>query len=232
MGRVLSIFWVPLLAFFVRVVMGYRVRDVHGVRRRFRAMTREVEPPVLICANHLTLIDSILISWALGGSWWYVVHYRWLPWNLPETKNFAFNWINRLAVWIVKCIPVERGGRREEVSRVLRRVQYLLERGETAMIFAESGRSRTGRVDLDSLSHGMGRLVSAVDDCQVLCVYLRGDRQDTWSNVPARGDVLDVDFELMEPRARGSGIRQSRRISRQIGERLVAMEERYFDRRE
>jgi 1-acyl-sn-glycerol-3-phosphate acyltransferase len=133
-----------------------------------------------------------------------------------------------LGAWLTKCIPVIRGGRREAVSRVIKRVQYLLARGETAMIFPEAGRSRSGRVEIDAVAHAVGRILTSVPDCQPLCVYLRGDRQKTWSTVPARGDSFYIDFELLDPRSDHSGMRRSRDFSQQVVHRLVGMEEEYF----
>ena len=230
-GRLTSFVWIPASAFVMSVVMRYRIKDVANLRRRYRELVRESDRPVLICANHLTMVDSALVAWALGGSWWYLFNYRWLPWNLPEYSNFASMWINRAAVWLAKCIPIVRGGRRQEVSGVLKRIKYLLSRGETALIFAEAGRSRTGRVQLDTMAHGMGRIVSSVRGCRALCVYMRGDKQKTWSAVPARGDSFYVDFEVFEPKSDRSGLRRSRDIAAQIGNRLVQMEQKYFARR-
>jgi len=62
-------------------------------------------------------------------------------------------------------------------------------------------------------------------------VYLRGDRQDTWSTVPARGDSFCIDFELIEPHSDSAGMRRSRDFSLQIIDRLIGMEEEYFARR-
>lgn len=230
-GRLLSIFWIPATAFAMRVVMRYRIQDASKLRKRFRQLVKETDAPILICVNHLTMVDSAVVAWALGGSWWYLFNYRRMPWNLPEYTNYAFSWFNRAGVRILKCIPIRRGGRREEVSGTLKRIQYLLSRGETALIFAEGGRSRTGRVQLDSIAHGMGRIVNSVRKCRALCVYLRGDRQLTYSTVPARGDSFYVDFELFRPVSAHSGMRRSRDFAQQIAERLVRMEEKYFAHR-
>jgi hypothetical protein len=230
-GRILSVFWIPASAFALRFVMRYRIRNASHLRRRFRALVRESDEPILICANHLTMVDSMLVAWALGGSWWYFFNYRWMPWNLPEYRNFASQWIGRAAVWVTKCTPIKRGGRREEVSGTLKRIQYLLSRGETALIFAEGGRSRTGRIQLDSIAHGMGRIASSVRGCRALVVYLRGDRQRTWSTVPAVGDSFYVDFELFRPYSERTGMRRSREYAQQIMDRLVRLEEKYFARR-
>ncbi len=230
-GRLSGIVWIPLAAFVLRVLLGYRIHNAADVRRRFRMLVREHKGPLLICANHLTMVDSALVAWALGGSWWYVFNYRRMPWNLPEYHNFAFNWINRAAAWVAKCIPVVRGGSREHVSGVLRRIQHLLSRGETALIFAEGGRSRSGRVQADSATYGVGRIAGSVHDLHTLCVYLRGDRQASWSTVPARGDSFYVDFELFHPRSDHAGLRQSRDLAQQIVAKLALMEEAYFQGR-
>ncbi len=230
-GRLAAFFWVLPIAFVLRVLMRYHIKDVAQVRTRYRALLRERNHPLLICPNHLTMMDSAVIIWALGGSWWYLFHYRRMPWNLPEYNNYASQWLTRFGAWLTKCIPVVRGGRREDVSRVIKRVQHLLSRGDTALIFPEAGRSRSGRVEADAVAHAVGRILTSVPGCQPLCVYLRGDRQETWSTIPARGDSFYIDFEVVEPKSDHSGMRRSRDFSQQIVDRLVGMEEEYFARR-
>jgi len=227
-GRLLSGFWILGAAFVLRFVCRYKIRDVASARKRFRTLVSESESPILICPNHLTMADSAIVTWALGGSWWNLFHYRWVPWNVPEYHNFAGTWLNRFAAWTAKCIPIVRGGPREHISAVLKKIEYLVARGETAIIFPEGGRSRTGRIQIESLAHGTGRIVNAIPNCHVLCVYLRGDRQETWSRMPARGDSFSVDFELFRPESEASGLRRSRDFAHQIGERLVKLEERYL----
>ncbi len=230
-SRLLAVFWVISIAFILRFLMGYRIKDGAQVRARYRALLKESDHPLLICPNHLTMMDSAVVAWALGGSWWYLFHYSRMPWNLPEYNNYSSQLPTRIGAWLTKCIPVIRGGRREDVSRVIKRVQHLLSRGETALIFPEAGRSRSGRVEADAVAHAVGRILTSVPGCQSLCVYLRGDRQETWSTVPARGDSFYIDFEVVEPRSDLSGMRRSRDFSQQIIDRLVGMEEEYFARR-
>ena len=227
-GRLAAAFWVIPIAFILRVLMGYRIKDVAQVRARYRALLKESDHPLLICPNHLTMMDSAVVAWALGGSWWYLFHYSRMPWNLPEYNNYSSQLPTRLGAWLIKCIPVIRGGRREDVSRVIKRVQHLLSRGETALIFPEAGRSRSGRVEADAVAHAVGRILTSVPGCQPLCVYLRGDRQQTWSTVPARGDSFYIDFVVGELHSDHSGMRRSRDFSRQIVDRLFGMEEEYF----
>jgi 1-acyl-sn-glycerol-3-phosphate acyltransferase len=230
-GRLAAWFWVLPATFIMRVLMGYRIKNVAQVRARYRALVKSSDRAVLICPNHLTMMDSAVIAWALGGSWWYLFNYSRIPWNVPEYHNYASQWPTRIGAWLTKCIPVIRGGRREDVSRVIKRVQHLLSRGETAMIFPEAGRSRSGRVQADTVAHAVGRILTSVPGCLPLCVYLRGDRQTTWSTIPPRGDSFYIDFELVEPKSDYSGMRRSRDISQQIVDRLIGMEAEYFARR-
>ena len=66
-GRCLSPIWVPATAALLRWGVGYKIANAEAARgeyRRIRAMHRG---PLLICANHLTLVDSALVAWALGS---------------------------------------------------------------------------------------------------------------------------------------------------------------------
>ena len=69
-------------------VAGARNRGADEARAVYRELRRRAAP-VLVCANHLTLIDSAVIAWALGSPWWYLRHFAALPWNVPERANFA-----------------------------------------------------------------------------------------------------------------------------------------------
>lgn len=227
-GHLLAVVWVPLASFLMRFVMGYRIRNAAEVRRRFRRMVEGSREPLLICPNHLTMIDSALVAWALGGSWWYVAHYARLPWNLPEETNFASDWFSRAAAWMAKCIPVRRGGSREKMAETLDRVCHLLERGETVLIFPEGGRSRSGRIEPETASYGVGRILNEVPDCRVLCVYLRGEAQESWSKYPARGDTFRVEISRPDLSSSHTGLRRARDLSRQIVEELARLEKRYL----
>jgi hypothetical protein len=125
-------------------------------------------------------------------------------------------------------VSVPRGGDRREVADVLDRLAHLLRSGETVLVFPEGGRSRSGRVDTAATADGVGRLVKDVEGCRVLCVYLRGDAQRTWSNLPAAGDTFTVATRLVEPRTELRGPRASRDLATQIVRQLAEMEKEYF----
>ena len=230
-GWLLAPLWVPLVVAVMRVWMRWRIDGVEEVRREYRDLVT-AGGPILVCANHLTLVDSAVVAWALGAPGWYLTHYAALPWNVPERRNFADSIGSRILVYLMKCVPVTRGGDRAEVAAVLARLTHLLERGETVLLFPEGGRSRSGRVEEESATYGVGRLIAGVPECRVLCVYLRGDHQDEFSDLPARGERFRVRCETIRPTSPSTGLRGARDVSRQIVGTLARLEQRYFDDRQ
>lgn len=230
-ARATAALWVPLTVAVMRVGFGWRLVGAAEARRRYRAAWNGGRTPTLVCANHLTLVDSAIIAWALGSPWWFLRHFASLPWNVPERRNFAASMVQRVLVYLMKCVPVTRGSDRKEVAAVLDRLVHLMARGETVLMFPEGGRSRTGRIDVESQTYGVGRLVTELPGCKVLCVYLRGERQTTYGDLPARGERFHVRVETIEPRTARSGFRGSVEVSRQILGKLVDLERSHFDER-
>lgn len=231
-GRLLAPIWIPIAVFVMRFGWRYRIHDLEAVRAKYAEIRAESSSPLLVCANHLTMVDSFLVAWALAPTWRYCLHFNELSWNVPERTNFASSLGERVSAWVMKCIPITRGGPRGEVARVLDRLAALLRHGEMALIFPEGRRSRSGRVEVDNAAWGVGRIVGVLPGCRVLCVYLRGRRQETWSQAPARGDLLDVEIECIEPKSDARGLRRSRDFSRQIVAQLASMEREYFNGRQ
>lgn len=223
--------WLGLTVFAIRFYFRYRIADIDSVRAEYRRIRAQSDAPMLVCANHLTLVDSFLIAWALGSGPYWLTHPDELAWNTPESTNFGKTWRARAMIYLMKCISITRGGPREGVALVLARIRYLLSTGETALLFPEAGRSRTGRVDEMAAAWGVGRIVGGLPRCRVLCVYLRGRKQKTWSEFPEKGDVLDVSLICIEPKSDARGVRRSLDLSRQVTRQLSQMEEAYFDAR-
>jgi hypothetical protein len=205
-----------------------RLENVAEVRRAYRALVEQSDAPLLICANHLTLIDSAMISWALAKPSFYLRNFSALPWNVPDRQNFASTWPRRALAYVYKCVPVARGGDRTGIAETLARFAHLLRSGEVGLIFPEGGRSRSGRVEVERAAYGVGRIVKDVPHCRVLCCYLRGERQQGYTDLPARGDRLRVSLATLEPKAEGTGLRASRDIARQITAKLAEMEAEHF----
>jgi hypothetical protein len=177
------------------------------------------------------MIDSFLIAWALGTPWWYTLHPNTLPWNVPEKSIFGSTLPRRIALYIVKCLPLERGGSRAEITAVLSRIAHTLTVGEQVLIFPEGRRSRSGRVEVDNAAAGIGRIYRSIPGCRVLCLYLRGDKQESYSETPARGDRFRGSMSLFEPKTDHRGLRGSLDVAQQIVGHLAEMEQEYFDRR-
>jgi 1-acyl-sn-glycerol-3-phosphate acyltransferase len=175
------------------------------------------------------MIDSFILGYATFSLGQHIAGYNKLPWNLPERRNFQSNIILAVLCYLAKCIPIDRGGSREKIKKTLDKCVYLLCNGHNIMIFPEGGRSRTGRINKESFSYGVGRFVKDVEDCKVMCIYMRGRKQDRYSAIPAWGEKFSVQIEVFSPEhIEGSGLRVQREYATQIIERLAQMEEKYF----
>lgn len=220
-GFALAPLWTTAVALAIRHA-GYRFEGLEETRRRY-ARLRAEPGPLLICANHLTLVDSFLVAFALGHPAWFVRHFRSLPWNVPEATVFARTPWLRAATWSLKCVTIVRG-RRDAVAATLARVVHLLRRGETVLVFPEGGRSRIGRVDVDARTWAVGRMLRAVPDCRVLCVYLRGEGQAGFSDFPKRGERFRVALSCFEPKTERQGLRACVDLSSQVLGELARLE--------
>ena len=40
----------------MKFLMGYRIQNAAALRKRYRALLKETDGPILICANHLTML--------------------------------------------------------------------------------------------------------------------------------------------------------------------------------
>ena len=221
-------FWGTFYIAFMRFVCRYKVQQLREIRRHYKQLKRSVEGPIIVCSNHLTKIDSVILNWSLASIFSYMRSFKIFSWNLPERANIHQNFILRILCYLGSCVPIDRGGSRSAVNKSLDKVIYLLKKGHTITVFPEGSRSRTGRIDLGSLTYGVGRLVNKFTDCNVLCVYLRGHNQEEYSSIPPRGARFYVDMELIRPRSRYSGLRATRDVAIQIISKLGLMEQAYF----
>lgn len=225
LGQIAVVATAPLYFIFVRL-MGYRIRDLKRVRKKIRRMFLEHDGPWIICPNHLTMIDSIILSYGMASLADHILHFRRVPWNLPERKNFQRSVLLAGLCYLSKCLPVDRGGSREELQLLLEKCRWVLERGQNLLIFPEGGRSRTGRVKRENYSYGVGRFVEECHRCRVMLIYLRGDKQQSYSLIPKFGDRFTMVAEVFDPgRMEGSGLRVQREYARRMIDRLAVMED-------
>ncbi|RIL11646.1 MAG: hypothetical protein DCC75_01945 [Proteobacteria bacterium] len=224
------IFFLPLAAFILfllRFIYRIEILGLPEVRSRFVAISKRGKP-LVICSNHLTMVDSIIIQCALASAWRYLVDYRLLSWNIPAIENYHSKPLWRLITYLGKCIPIDRNGSADHTGSVLAKLKFLLSAGETITIFPEGTRSRTGRVNLDEPGYGIGKIIRSVPECEVLCIYLRGRNQTRHSTFPAKGDKMYMDMELVVPERNGRGLRGVRETSLKILSKIKAMEDKYL----
>jgi 1-acyl-sn-glycerol-3-phosphate acyltransferase len=205
---------------------GYRVQARRHVRAEFAATAGP--GPLLVCANHLTLVDSLIIQWALASGWRCFTRPGWFFWNLPDKYNMSVNLWIRILGYFGKCVLVRRKGPPEEGRLALDKVRFLLSRGQSVLVFPEGGRSRVGRVDTEHFMYGVGRMVQETPAAKVLCVFARGVGQRVYTNYPRRGESFFVRVTTIAPTTRFQGLRADRDLATQIVRRLSEMEQEYF----
>ena len=228
-----AIWFAPLMAALLRFVGQFRHQDLDRFREKVRKIIEEdSHQPIIICANHLTMIDSLLITWFLHPIRDYLLCFRWFPWNVPELSNFGRSPLTRLMCYLGKCIYVERSGPTKSRKQTLEKMRYLLSAGETLCIFPEGGRSRSGRIAINSSVYGVGELVEQFPSATVLALYLRGKNQCSYSFFPKRGDIFYADVEKLSLASTHKGRRAHRDLTLQIMKSLQSMEDRFYASRQ
>jgi 1-acyl-sn-glycerol-3-phosphate acyltransferase len=226
-GRVLVFVTIPLIVLAIKVA-GYRVKEMARLRKKVKQMTADHPGPWLICPNHLTMIDSVILAYAFIPPWKYLFQYRKMPWNVPELMNFKRNPLVVLTCFLNKCLPLVRGGDREALNAVMSKCRHLLKKGDSLVIFPEGTRARSGRVNTQDFPYGAGRFFMTVPDIRVMCVYLRGRHQTLHSALPRYRERFYMAIETFTPETGLKGLRAQRELSGQIINRLARMEEHYF----
>ena len=222
----------PILVGIFRYRFRFSAHALKPIRAQYRALRAEHPGPLLICSNHLTLIDSIIQAVLLSSLWDYLKHPSSLPWNLPEAKNFYHNWGWRVICYLGRCIPVRRGAAPEQARLAQARMQYVLNCGDAIAIFPEGRRSRSGRVDDQDFSYGVGQLLNQVPDAGVMCVYMRGTRFGGFADFPAIGERFYLQLQMLSPQSASQGLRRARDLSTQVVTCIKAMEADYFAARD
>ncbi|RJP81924.1 MAG: 1-acyl-sn-glycerol-3-phosphate acyltransferase [Desulfobacteraceae bacterium] len=226
-GRVLIFILAPMAFCFIKIA-GYRIRDLEKTRKTCRKYFKQHRGPWLICANHLTMIDSLILAYAMMPLYQAVFRFDRIPWNVPEKDNFHRNAAGRLICYALKCIPVNRGGQREGVSATLKKCITVLEKKQSLMIFPEGTRSRSGRICTRDFPYGVGRLMASVPECNVLCMYARGDHQKSYGFIPGYREVFTIRTGILHPVTNLKGLKAQRDMAGQIIRQLSGMEKAYF----
>ena len=212
----------------MRHMGGYVIEDLPRLRKLYREATVGDEP-LIVCANHLTFIDSALMHWAFGSGTWYFFNFTKFSWNLPASDFFKKKLFHRFMAAVSKCLFIHRDGSKEHKASVMTMCTQVVAQGEVVTLFPEGRRSRTGRFESDKLTFGLGKMVMDLGgSAKVLCCYVRGDKQDSYTNYPAKGSRIHFDAELVYAGSALSGRDAYQEIVARVGETIKAMEDRYF----
>ena len=215
---------------FIRAIRGNRFDGMARARQVYWEAT-ESKRPTIVCANHLTMFDSVYMHYALGSIVSYLRDFRRLSWNVPAVENFKRDWFLRALTYVGKTVPIDRAGDPAHHRSVLDKIKTLVADGEIFTIFPEGRRSRTGRFEADRVAFGVGNILKAFDNPQVVCVYMRAESQTSHSLLPPRGDTIAIRVEVFEPHVEGIGLRAAKEAARQVAVKLKEMEDAYFAER-
>ena len=224
------IFFVPFcgtLLFTLRYILGVHVEDAARHRAFYRQLT-DSKTPLMICCNHLTYVDSVILIQLFMNTLRYPLSFRRLTWNLPAS-NYKSNPFFLLVGILSKCIFINRAGTRDEKERVLAKAHWVLSHGEPLTIFPEGRRSKTGRFDDSKLAYGIGKILSGMPECRVLCIYMRADGQTTQSKFPVRNAHYKMTYEVLNfSKERLAGSEAMASTTREIASVIKNLEARYF----
>ncbi len=216
-----------MIIIWLRFYKKYTIKDLKAVRQQFKQIKQSTTNGLLICPNHLTFIDSLILIWAFASPWSYISSFRTLCWNLPKASHVKASKLYRSICYLGKCILIETDSK---VSKqAMDQASYLLNQGQFVMVFPEGTRSNTGRINTENFIYGVGKLHLDSNLKQLLCVYLRGDSQQTASKMPKSGEQFTVSMQLTAVETEQTGRRAMRDVATQMIDSLVMMESRYFE---
>jgi len=226
-SRGLFFFFGPLMSFVIFRFYKITTDNLEGIRKTYSELLKEGDGPLLICPNHLTRVDSIVQSAFFNSTWGYWRNHQSLPWNLPEKTKFYHHWYFRVICYLGKCIPVLRGAPSAESNKTLKKMLYILNKKDSLAIFPEGKRSRSGFVDTEDFSYGVGQILKECTEARVLCVYLRGRKSGGFADFPIKGEDFYCKMEMIKPKSDLKGLRQVREYSTQVVQKLHSMEEEF-----
>lgn len=215
------------IIFIFKIIMKYKIININEIRSQFKEIIKD-KKPLIICANHLTFIDSCLIIWALASNLWYQSNYKYFSWNLPAGDFFGKKYYYRIIAFLSKCIFIHRDATSTHHNEILSICQNLLTNGEIVTIFPEGKRSRSGKFDISKLTYGVGKIIQNVPDCRVLCIYIRGDKQETYSNYPLRNSHFHMSMKIFKPDSEMLGREGCSKVVNAIGKIIKDQEDEYF----
>jgi len=228
------------ISFFVAAVarlrFGYRLpENIDEIRAEIWKKLDAHDGPVIWAANHLTLIDSFLVYWAvfpLSRS----LEDKRIPWSTPEYTNYyklGGPWKSafiRALLYVCRCIPFLRGGE-DAAAEAFRqnafdKCVWLLREGAAVFVYPEAGRSRSGWFEAKRPKDFLGKLAIEVPSAKFLCVYLRSEHQLGTTVRPPEGDRFRVAIDLIDGARPGET--NARDVSQRMFDRLAELQREWW----
>ncbi len=226
-GNLFFIFIGNLILFYFKFIKKYQYRHIKNLRNFYKEIIK-LDQPILICPNHITYIDSVILNWFLANNFFYLRHFSKLPWNIPAKENVRKSLLFTIITYLTKCILIERRGTKQHKDLVMRKLKYLLENKEPVCIFIQGTRSEV--LEENQIHYGAGQLITEVPNTKVLVFYIRGKKQKQKSIFPKTKEDFYVNYKLLEPKINSTGIRAQKEVSLQIFNELKKMENEYFSK--
>ncbi len=213
-------------------ILKYRIENIKEIRKSFKDFRKNSNTPLIICSNHITIIDSIILIWAFGSIWHYLFNYEDFMWNVPAKELARENVIYRVVAYLAKCMLVDRKGTGKHHKNILDKVLYLLLMREPVLIFPEGTRTRIGRLDLKEVKYGVGSVLQKIlPDCNVMTVYLNNSIKHNYDlgplNYPYRGTRFKIKYNVFKPKTKHTGLRGQKDLSLQIINEIKKLEKEY-----
>jgi monolysocardiolipin acyltransferase len=127
---------------------------------------QRTDPPLLFISNHVSMLDDAFVGPLvfLPRALW---NYHFIPYHLPEKKNFYRGPFFSFVMYAVKCIPITRGQGvfQPGMEKLIRK----LKEGGTLHVFPEGTRTRNGEIGKGKI--GVGRLVRETGAKVVPCYH-------------------------------------------------------------
>ncbi|MBI3287966.1 MAG: 4'-phosphopantetheinyl transferase superfamily protein [Elusimicrobia bacterium] len=236
LSRALAVPVSLLISAVARWRFGYHLDD--DIARLRAEVWRQLDAhpgPVIWAANHLTLIDSFLVYWAVFPAGRLLEDWR-IPWSTPEYTNYyklggpVKSALVRWLLYLCRCIPFLRGG--EDAAseswrqKAFDKCVWVLRQGGAVFVYPEAGRSRSGWLEPKRPKDFLGRLALEVPASKFLCVYLRSERQISTTARPPSGDRLRVVADLIDGARPAESARD---ISQRLFDRLAALQRTWWD---
>lgn len=229
-----------LLSLFVaataRFHYWYRLpRDIARIRAGIWEKLDRHDGPVIWAANHLTLIDSFLVYWAVFPMS-RVLEDRRVPWSTPEYTNYyklGGPWKSgfiRGLLYVCRCIPFLRGGEDAQSEawrqKAFDKCVWILRQGGSVFVYPEAGRARSGWLEAKRPKDFLGKLALEVPAAKFLCVYLRAENQLATTTRPPDGDRFRLVCDLVDGALPGET--SPRQISQRLFDVLARMQEEWW----